>query len=150
MNTAQAKQIKITDYLSIEGISPTRVQGNDFRYRSPLRQETTASFKVKDSANVWFGKGRDLVMAMYRFDTVSQALGKLSDKTPSPHSDFFSFQQQKTSSGVVIFFTNTALTEYVKSRHIDLKTAQKYCNDIYYSVGGRNYFAVGFKNDCGG
>ena len=161
MNSAQAKQIKITDYLSSEGFSPTKVQGGDFWYCSPLRQETTPSFKVNDRTNVWYDHGLgqggnilDLVMAMHDLEAISQALGKLSGKTPLPTMQSFSFQQQKASSGIVVLkitpIGNSALIEYIKNRHIDLEIARKYCKDVYYTVNGKNYFSVGFGNDCGG
>jgi len=161
MNTAQAKQIKITDYLNDEGIHPTKMQENDFWYCSPLRQETTPSFKVNDRANIWYDHGLgqggnilDLVMAMHHLETISQALGKLLERAPSPPAESFSFQQQKTSSGIAIMkispVCNSALVEYIKSRHINLETAQRYCKDIYYAVNCKNYFSVGFRNDCGG
>jgi DNA primase len=161
MNAAQAKQIKITDYLNGEGISPMKIQGDDFWYCSPLRQETTPSFKVNVRANVWYDHGLgqggnilDLVMAMHHLDNISQALSKLSGKMPSSPAESFSFQQQRTSSGIAISkitpVTNSALVEYIKSRHIDIEIAGRYCKDIYYTVNGKNYFSVGFGNDCGG
>ena len=161
MNVLQAKQIKITDYLNSEGISSTKIQGNDFWYCSPIRQETTPSFKVNDHANIWYDHGLgqggnilDLVMAMHHLETVSQALGKLSETTPSSPADSFSFQQQKISSGIAIVkitpVSNSALVEYIKSRHIDVETARRYCKDVYYTVNGKNYFSVGFRNDSGG
>jgi hypothetical protein len=161
MNVAQAKQIKITEFLNGEGIRPTKILGDDFWYCSPLRQEKTPSFKVNDRANVWYDHGLgqggnilDLVMEMHHFGTVSQALDKLSDKTPYQPADSFSFQQHRTSSGIVILkitpVSNSALVEYIKSRHIDVETAEQYCRDVYYAVNGKNYFSVGFRNDCGG
>ena len=161
MNAAQAKQIKITDYLNGEGISPTKIQGDDFWYCSPMRQERTPSFKVNDRANVWYDHGLgqggnilDLVMAMHRLETVSQVLDRLSGKTLFPSEQSFSFQQQKTSSGIAVVkiatVTNSALVKYIKSRNIDLEIAKRYCKDIYYTVNDKNYFSVGFGNDCGG
>jgi len=162
MNAVQAKQIKITDFLGGEGIRPIKILGDDFWYCSPLRQEKTPSFKVNDRANVWYDHGMgqggnilDLVMAMHRLETVSQALGKLAGKTPYRRpAESFSFQQHKTSSGIAVLkitpVSNSALVEYIKSRRIDVKTAEQYCSDVYYAVNGKNYFSVGFKNDCGG
>jgi DNA primase len=161
MNTAQAKQIRITDYLNDAGFRPARIQGDDFWYCSPFRRETMPSFKVNDRANVWYDHGLgqggniiDLVLAMYRLETVSQALAKLSDKTQFPPAASFSFQQQKVSSGIEVVkitpLSNSALTEHIKSRHIDIEIAKRYCKDVYYTVNGKNYFSVGFRNDCGG
>jgi DNA primase len=43
-----------------------------------------------------------------------------------------------------------ALVEYLSSRGIDPAGARKYCNEIRYRIGGREYFAIGFRNDAGG
>jgi len=161
MNSIQAKQIKITDYLNSVGIRPTKIQGDDYWYCSPIRQETKPSFKVSDRANVWydFGLGQggnilDLVMMMHRLESISQALGKLSEKQLSRPAESFSFHRQKTSSGIAVMkitpLSNSALVEYIKNRHINIEIAQRYCKDIYYTVNGKNYFSVGFRNDSGG
>ena len=162
MNAIQAKQIKITDYLDSEGISPTKIQGDDFWYCSPLRQEAKPSFKVNDRANVWYDHGLgqggnilDLVMAMHRLENVSQALNRLSGNTFSKRpAEFFSFHRQKISSGIAVVkitpVSNSALIEYIKSRNIDIEIAGRYCKDIYYTANGKNYFSVGFGNDGGG
>ena len=42
------------------------------------------------------------------------------------------------------------LLDYLKSRKIDLKTAQTLCKEVHYTVRGKFYFAVGFANDNGG
>ena len=161
MNAIQAKQIRITSYLNGEGIRPTKIHGDVFWYCSPFRQEKTPSFKVNDRANIWYDHGLgqggnilDLVMAMHRLENISQALGKLSERMTYTPSKSFSFQQQKTSSGIVILtitpLSNSTLVEYIKSRHINLETARIYCKDIYYTVNDKNYFSVGFRNDSGG
>ena len=43
-----------------------------------------------------------------------------------------------------------ALENYLDSRAIDFSIAKKFCREVHYSVGGRNYFAIGFRNDYGG
>src|SRR5437588_13130342 len=65
MNIKQAKQLDMVDYLAKLGHHPTRVQHPHYWYRSPLRDEKTASFKVNKNRNTWkdFGTGErgDLV-----------------------------------------------------------------------------------------
>ncbi|WP_207955589.1 toprim domain-containing protein [Segetibacter sp. 3557_3] len=42
------------------------------------------------------------------------------------------------------------LCRYLVERKISLETATRYCSEIIYEIGGRTYFAIGFKNDLGG
>ena len=46
MNIEDVKQIPIADYLHSLGYSPVKQQGNGLWYKSPLREEHEASFKV--------------------------------------------------------------------------------------------------------
>ena len=46
MDIQTAKQIRIADYLHSLGYSPVKQQGINLWYKSPLREETEASFKV--------------------------------------------------------------------------------------------------------
>ena len=61
-----AKKIDLVDYLASIGHLPQQVtNGSDYWYRSPLREELTASFKVNRKLNVYYdhgtGKGGDLI-----------------------------------------------------------------------------------------
>lgn len=60
MTIQEAKQISIADYLQSLGYSPVKQQGESLWYKSPLREETKASFKVNTELNQWydFGIGR--------------------------------------------------------------------------------------------
>ena len=46
MNIETAKQINLADYLHSLGYSPVKQQGINLWYKSPLREETEASFKA--------------------------------------------------------------------------------------------------------
>ena len=65
MNIQEAKQIRIADYLQSLGYTPVKQQGNSLWYKSPLREETEASFKVNTDRNLWFdyglGKGGNII-----------------------------------------------------------------------------------------
>ena len=65
MDIQTAKQIKIADYLHSLGFSPVKQQGINLWYKSPLREETEASFKVNTERNQWYdfalGKGRNII-----------------------------------------------------------------------------------------
>ncbi len=163
MNSAQAKQIKITDYLHTLGVNPKEIKGNDYWYHSPFRSERTASFKVNNQLNIWsdYGSGEggnilDLVMVLHSIPTISGALAHLSGRSISAlPTDSFSFQQQKEiSSGMSNIKTmpifNPILIEYIKTRGIDLELAKQYCCEVHYQAKGKEYFAIGFRNNGGG
>lgn len=42
------------------------------------------------------------------------------------------------------------MLQYLQSRCIDLRIAKQYCQECYYSVENKNYFAIAFPNDTGG
>ena len=54
MTTQEAKQIRIADYLQTLGYTPIKRQGRNLWYKSPLREEAEASFKVNTDRNLWF------------------------------------------------------------------------------------------------
>ena len=57
MNIEEAKKISIADYLHSLGCSPVKRQGANLWYKSPLREETEASFKVNTDLNKWYDFG---------------------------------------------------------------------------------------------
>lgn len=65
MNIETAKQINLADYLHSLGYSPVKQQGINLWYKSPLREETEASFKVNTERNQWYdfglGKGGGII-----------------------------------------------------------------------------------------
>ena len=90
MNSKQAKQIPIENFLEKLNHKPVKASGSDFWYQSPLHEDKTASFKVNKILNTWydFGTGEggtiiDLACRMFN-DDVSQVLKRLS-------SDFGSY-----------------------------------------------------------
>ena len=62
MTIQDTKQIQLADYLQSLGYTPVKQQGKSLWYKSPLRNETDASFKVNTELNQWhdFGIGRTL------------------------------------------------------------------------------------------
>lgn len=173
MNTNQIKNIKITDYLYNKGIQPKHIKGTDYWYISPYREEKTPSFKVNNELNVWYDYGTgqggniiDLIMRMDNLNSITEVLSHFNNSgnqqkiipqnIPQSHSDSFSFDQQResVSTGVTILkvlpLINRALLEYLIERRIDLDIAKKNCKEVYYSVGDKRYFAIGFQNESKG
>lgn len=54
MTIAEAKQLRIVDYLASLGYHPQSVTSKQYWYLSPLRDERTPSFKVNDILWSWF------------------------------------------------------------------------------------------------
>ena len=161
MEIQRIKQIAITDYLQQQGYAPARVQGIHYWYYSPLRNESTPSFKVNTERNQWydFGSGEhgdiiDLVCALHRC-TISEAIRLLSGAKQVAHQEFSFGGERKTSKHKleiisVQSLTNPYLLRYIAERKISLSIANRCCSEIRYNNTNRTYYAIGFANDAGG
>lgn len=54
MELEEIRQISLVGFLENLGHMPVSRKGNDVWFRSPFRNERTASFKVDTQRNVWF------------------------------------------------------------------------------------------------
>ena len=161
MEIHNIKQIAITDYLQQQGYSPARVQGIHFWYCSPLRNESTPSFKVNTERNQWydFGTGEhgdiiDLVRTLQHC-TMYEAIDFLIGSKQIVHQDFSFGGERKTSKHKleiisVQSLTNPYLLRYIAERGISLSIANRFCSEIRYNNTNRTYYAIGFSNDAGG
>ena len=161
MKTIQdIKRISNRDYLAQRGISPKQENSRYGFYLSPLRDEQDASFKVDYSQNVWydFGVGCggsiiDLVMEVEKCN-FQQAVERLQNNKLSISNLVTSPTLHTLPSNMQVLGDHTlrhhALINYLDSRAIDTTIAKKFCREVCYSVGERNYFAIGFHNDYGG
>jgi len=172
MNTTQIKDlILISDYLRSEGYKPVRQSGNEFFYRSPIREDKDPSFTVNDSRGVWFdhgsGKGGsiiDLVMEMKRSNLreAIQHLNVYSQKIPFPNHQVEKDPIGKTSqkkheiASVKPLGNNFALTSYLQDRGVFTEAVKSgIVSEVYYdyiddSGASKRYFGVGWSNDAGG
>ena len=89
MDILTAKQIRIEDYLHTLGHAPVRRQGVNLWYRSPLREEREASFKVNTGLNCWYdfglGKGGNilaLAAELYASSDVAYLLRQIEGRIP--------------------------------------------------------------------
>ena len=161
MRTIQdIKCFPIRDYLAQRGITPKQENARYGFYLSPLRDEQDASFKVDYSQNVWydFGLGRggsivDLVMEVDRCN-FRQAVERLRNNKLSVSNLVTSLTLHTSESILKVLgdhpLRHPALIDYLDSRAVDTTIAKKFCREVHYSVGERNYFAIGFRNDYGG
>lgn len=156
----QLKRLSIRDYLSRRCIQPARENTRCGFYLSPFRAEHRPSFKVDYAQNLWydFGSGEggsiiDLVMRMENCDFM-QAVQSLDNSEIKTTASAIPVRAMPTAPALRILsdapLHNAALVAYLQSRAIDPATASAYCREVRYAVGGKTFFAVGFRNDAGG
>ncbi|BFK96043.1 toprim domain-containing protein [Alistipes onderdonkii] len=161
MKTIQAiKCLPIRAYLAQRGLHPAKDNPHYGLYLSPLREERTPSFKVDYMQNLWYDFGLgvdgsiiDLVMQLEQCD-FTQAVRLLGGGVKTAISAPASTSALPTAPALRILsdmpLRHPALVGYLSSRGIGLEIASAHCREVHYAVGGRKYFAVGFRNDAGG
>ena len=161
MTIQDAKQIKLADYLQSLGYTPVKQQGRSLWYKSPLRNETDASFKVNTELNQWYdfgiGKGGNIIALaaeLYHSENVSYLLERIAERTPYIRPASFSFGEQKVHSsfqGVQVGeLSSPALIDYLRERGINIELAKRECKELRFEHNGKPYFAIGFPNIAGG
>ncbi len=169
MNIAQAKQIAVEDVLRHYGHEPVRRVRDDIWYCSPFRMENVPSFKVFEPGNVWYdhgeGEGGGIIELMQRLlatDSVRDCLEELArlnsgasvEKSRVVARAQSMPKRDEEPSGMEVgrigVLENRALTGYLKKRGISKRVAERYVQEIHYSHGGKQYFALTFPNDAGG
>lgn len=169
-NIQTIKQQPISAYLKSCGIAPAKEYTYYALYHAPYRDDHNASLKVDFRQNLWhdYGMGKggsiiDLVMLM-RGCSAYEAMAHLANEELSDQQkhDPFAFHRStpsQTSNPPAntrhILSINEELPLYLKNylqraRKIDLAIASPYLRHIRYTVGGREYAAIGFPNRSGG
>ncbi len=176
MTIDSIKRIGIREYLGAKSIKPQFERAGRAMYLSPFRQENTASFSVNHDENVWYdhgiGVGGSIIDLVARMEgcSVGEAIRRLENEAfggsatgigAGAHS-FFSHREASAASQrpepekprieivSVGELKHPALVDYLADRGIDPAAARKYCNEVRYRIGDREYFAIGFRNDAGG
>ena len=162
MTINDAKKIKLADYLQSLGYTPVKQQGKSLWYKSPLRNETDASFKVNTELNQWYdfgiGTGGNIIALaaeLYHSENVAYLLERIAERTPYIRPASFSFGEQKTHNssfqGVQVGeLSSPALIDYLRGRGINIELAKRECKELRYEYEGKTYFVVGFPNISGG
>lgn len=161
MNIQEAKQIRIADYLQSLGYTPVKQQANSLWYKSPLREETEASFKVNTELNQWYDFGLDkggniiaLAEELYASDYVPYLLNKIAEQAPHIRPVSFSFRQQASEPSFqqleIGELTHPALLHYLQERGINTDLARSEYKELHFIHNSKPYFAIGFPNVAGG
>ena len=158
MNIQEVKQIRIADYLQSLGYTPVKQQGSSFWYKSPLREETDASFKVNTELNKWYdfglGKGGNIIALaaeLYHTEDVTCLLKRIEERTPYIRPASFSFGKQQSDNRTyrvlrVGELSSPALIAYLQERGIDIELAKRECKELRFENADKPYFAIGFPN----
>ena len=162
MNINEINKIVLADYLQSLGYTPIKQQGKSLWYKSPLRNETDASFKVNTELNQWYdfgiGKGGNIIalaMELYHSENVAYLLERIAERAPYIRPASFSFGEQKTHNGSfqgvqVGELSSPALIDYLRERDINIELAKRECKELRFENNGKTYFAIGFPNMAGG
>ena len=162
MTIQEVKQIKLADYLQSLGYTPVKQQGKSLWYKSPLRNETDASFKVNTELNQWYdfgiGKGGNIIALaaeLYHSENVAYLLERIAERTPYIRPASFSFGEHKSHNlsfqGVQVGeLSSPALIDYLRGRGINIELAKRECKELRFENKGKSYFAIGFPNIAGG
>lgn len=164
MNSTKASQIEILSILNEHGFLPVNNRNHKFWFNSPFRNENKPSFVVDTEKNLWYdfglGEGGNPITLIARLHNVTnkEAWILLTSKNfpsqcfhpnkPDPIPKNSSLKILKVKSTI----DRPALIDYLHRRKIYLP-GLKQCdavNEIYYAMGSKRYFGIGFKNDKGG
>lgn len=170
MTAKEANLVPISDYLNSKGILPSKRYRGYSMYLSPFRVENNPSFKVSDKG-LWVDFGTnleggtliDLVLKLFPHFRVSDAIAEIESTTRNDSISFFQKQcvndfndvhavRQNNAINIYrlkVLGSNPALTEYLSSRGIRLKTAMDYCKEVYFKINDKRFFGIGTENENG-
>lgn len=166
VDVEQIKQISIVDMLSRSGIEPQVARGGKAMYLSPLREDSHPSFAVDMVRNLWydFGSGEggsviDLCMKLNRL-SYTEAVKMLANDSQTVRLEHVAHGGREAApvppririDKVRPAGRNPVINAYLQERGIPPYIAALTPNlcEVYYNVGEKRYFGVGFKNDAGG
>ena len=164
-----SNRISIRDFLAWRGIQPKYERSGYGMYLSPLREERTPSFKVNYQKDLWYdfgiGEGGTLLALIMRLErcsrseafehlqhaaegVVSLLAARICKRYARPTESPNSQPALRILSDAPL--RHPALFGYLASRGIVPGIAAAYCREVRYQVRNHCFFAIGFRNDCGG
>jgi hypothetical protein len=156
----EVKNTDMVDHLSSLEFKPAKVTRNDYWYLSPFIEETVASFKVNRNMNRWYdfgeGKGGNIIDfgIVYHNCSVKELLVKFSNPLSFQQQNYQANKEDEEAKKIKVIsekeISSFVLIRYLHKRRIPVEISKKFCVEIDYELYGKNYFAIGFKNDAGG
>lgn len=153
------KDISIKSYLASRGVFLQKQHQGYEMYLSPLRTEAAPSFKVDYAKNLWYdfgsGEGGSIIDLVMRLEgcSVGEAIAKLENGSDFSFHRTQSVAPTQSSLRIVSIesLQNPNLLHYLQTKRcIDLDTAKVYCREIHYTIGKKQFYAIGFRSDQGG
>ena len=164
MNIEQAKLIPLEELLLRLGYTPSRRSRSQLWYLSPLRSESTPSFKVNTTLNAWYdfgaGKGGDIIDLIKKLEglsSVSDALARIEElvgSAPLPVRIQITMDNVEATPAMELTHIGAvqakSLQAYMRSRGIEPNVVAPFVQEAYYRRDDDSYFALAFANDNGG
>ncbi|WP_407483344.1 toprim domain-containing protein [Elizabethkingia meningoseptica] len=159
MNCQQFNSIKLEEVLFSVGHLPTKQNEKEAWFLNPFGTETQPSFKLDKKLNLWYlhsegigGNNTDFMMK-YLNASVKEVL-EWAEK-----QNFSSFQPQndihlKNSTANYTIteikeLQNENLKNYLRQRGLS-ENIYPFVKEIYFRIGEKNLYAIGFENLSGG
>ena len=168
MNTQQAKQIPLVDFIKQLGYSPTHQKQNTYWYKSPFREESTPSFKIDMTKNLWYnfgiGKGGTIInfiSVLKSTDSISDILkyieqvysGINKSNKQTPKAPFSFDQQNKKAERTqvdIVELTSPILRKYLRDRAIITEKSDKYIQQANTKFRDKTHSTLAFENNIEG
>jgi hypothetical protein len=168
MNIQQAKAIPIAEILQRMGQLPSKQRQDESWYKSPIRDEKTASFHVNTKKNIWFdfglgigGDNIELVCQYLQTEGVGNSvpdalrwLDNMFDHAPKIKSVKHEIvenepESPKLSIRAVKNLYQRVLENYLSDRGIPITIGARYLKElrIHNHETGNHFIALGFKNE---
>lgn len=162
MTIAEAKKIDMVEYLASLGYQPASTKQRECWYHSPFHADKTPSFKINRSMNRWYdfgeGTGGNLIdFGVKHFNCSVKDFLQQLDRSPLhsvPTIRDTQHHQKADTAAIdikrVLSIRSLPLLRYLRQRRIPQHLADQYLKEVHYSLNGKSYYALGFRNDAGG
>ena len=165
MNCQHINNIPFSHIFSKIGVDPTKQKDKATWYKSPFREEKTASFKVNLKTNTYYDFGEGIggtvvdFWCKYKSCDVKTTIKEISSLFSSPEQTIFTKpivkrrSLKKSESKIVILEVKPLflypLKKYLTSRGLS-KRIYNYIKEVHYENNKLKFYAIGFKNNLDG
>lgn len=160
MNCKQFNSIKLEEVLLSLGHLPTKQSEKEAWFLNPFATENHASFKLDKKQNIWYlhseGIGGNNVDFMQKY--LNASVKKVLEWAEK--QNFSCFQQQNIVQKQNSLNQNYQITEIKELQNENLKkylqqrglmsNAYPSVKEVYFTIGEKNLYAIGFENRSGG
>ena len=161
MNIDEIREISLVEFLNQLGYQPTGRDSNGLWFYAPYRSERKPSFHVNPNRQVWYdfgtGAGGDIFSLAGEMSGETDFLRQadyIAEKMRLPVAKPYKpkpFVEEPTFENVKVSRLEApALLKYLFERGIPRDFAQRYCVQVDYQLHGKDYYAIGFRNNADG